>query len=89
MRSWISKKQLCASVAGHLGLLDIYSLASRVLTHSQVAIIMYHHVSSENPPWLLGAVKPKHFEREIAYLSKVTTIVPPLLIKTSTTRKMT
>ena len=72
----MSRLSLGASVVGHLGLLDMYSLMRRALTHSQVAIIMYHHVSSENPPWLLGAVKPKHFEREIAYLSKATTIVP-------------
>jgi peptidoglycan/xylan/chitin deacetylase (PgdA/CDA1 family) len=37
---------------------------------------MYHHVSSESPPWLLGAVASNDFEREIAHLCKVTRIVP-------------
>lgn len=37
---------------------------------------MYHHVGSESPPWLPGAVKLEDFEREIAYLCKVTKIVP-------------
>ena len=72
----MNKKQLGASIGGHLGLLDMYSLMRRALTHSQVAIIMYHQVSSEEIPWLPGAVKLDDFEREIAYLHKVAEIVP-------------
>ena len=73
----ISKMQLGASVAGHLGLLDAYSLARKVLTNSQITILLYHRVSPADPPWYHGgAVRPEDFEREIAYLCKVARIVP-------------
>lgn len=71
-----SFNKLGASVIGHLGLLDVYSAVRRVVTRSQVAIIMYHRVSLECPPWLTGAVKPEDFEKEIDYLCKVARIVP-------------
>lgn len=72
----MSLLSLGASVAGHSGLLNTYSLVRRQFTKSQVTILMYHHVSSESPPWLLGAVASNDFEREIAHLCKVTRIVP-------------
>ena len=72
----MSLLSLGASVAGHFGLLNTYSLVRRQFTKSQVAILMYHHVSSESPPWLPGAVASNDFEREIAHLCKVTRIVP-------------
>ena len=71
-----SLKQLGVNIAGPLGFLDMYSMARSVLTHSQTSILMYHSVSSEDPPWYLSAVKPEDFEREITYLQKVAEIVP-------------
>jgi hypothetical protein len=63
--------RLGAEIVGRLGFLDIYSAVRRAITHRQSAIIMYHRVDSEPPPWLPGAVKPEDFEREIAYLRSV------------------
>lgn len=53
-----------------------YQILEGALAFSNVAILIYHNVSSESLPWLLGAVKLDDFEREIAYLCKVTRIVP-------------
>lgn len=65
-----------AYVAEHLGFLDVYSLVRKALTYSQVAILMYHRVSSGDPPWYHGVVvKQEDFEREIVYLCKVAQIV--------------
>ncbi|HUV45623.1 MAG TPA: polysaccharide deacetylase family protein [Dehalococcoidia bacterium] len=74
----VTFKGVAASVVEHLGLLDMYSLVRRALTHSQVAILMYHHVipESENPPWLPPTVSLEDFERGIAYLRKAADIVP-------------
>lgn len=69
-------RRLGRLAAEHLSLLDMYSVVRGALIHSKVAILIYHHVSSENPPWLPGAVKPEDFEREIAYLYRVSQIVP-------------
>ena len=71
-----SLKQLGVNIAGPLGFLDMYSMARSVVTHSQTSILMYHSVSSEDPPWYHSAVKPEDFEREITYLQKVAEIVP-------------
>ena len=71
-----SFNKLGAYVTGRLGLLDVYALVRRLLAGSQAAIIVYHRVSLECPPWLTGAVKPEDFEKEIDYLCKVARIVP-------------
>lgn len=71
-----SLNRIGAELAGRLGFLDVYSAARRALTRSRVAIIVYHQVSSESPPWLPGAVRPEDFEIEIRYLCKVAEILP-------------
>ena len=74
----VTFKDVAASVVEHLGLLDMYSLVRRAITHSQVAILMYHHVipENENPPWLPPTVTLEDFERGIAYLRQAADIVP-------------
>jgi len=59
-----------ASLLGHIRFLDVYSFVRRILTRSQVAIIMYHHVTSENNPLLTSTVSIEDFEKEVAFLSK-------------------
>lgn len=63
-------------MVGYLGITDMYSLVRRALTHSQVAIVMYHRVSPESHPWLGAALKPADFEKQIAYLRRVTEVMP-------------
>ncbi len=72
----LSLKRFGVNVAGHLRFLDLYSMARSGLIHSQASVLMYHNVSSGDPPWHMSAVKPEDFEREIIYLQKVAKIVP-------------
>lgn len=68
--------RIAGFVGEHLRFFDAYSSVRRALTRSEIVILLYHNVSSENYPWLREAVKPEDFDRQVAYLGKVAEIVP-------------
>ena len=56
-------------ILNHIGFFDIYAIIRERITHSQVAILMYHRVSPMNDNWSLAPLSPEYFERQIDYFA--------------------
>jgi len=63
-------KTTAAAIANRLGLIDSYAFFRRKLTKSQVAILMYHRISSSKDNWSLKPLSPQIFEQQIGYFCR-------------------
>lgn len=63
-------KRSVARFANSLGILDAYSLARRVVTKSDFAIIVYHRVCPDPEFRYTDSISPQTFERHLRYLSR-------------------
>jgi peptidoglycan/xylan/chitin deacetylase (PgdA/CDA1 family) len=66
----VDAKRLIARLANSSGILDAYSLVRRVVTRSDVAIMVYHRVCPNPEVRYTDSISPETFERHLAYLSK-------------------
>lgn len=60
-------ERLACAMVNNLGLLDAYAFLKRRRIGSQVAIILYHRVSTVKDDWSLETLSPQSFERQIKY----------------------
>lgn len=63
-------KRLIARLANSSGILDAYSLVRRVVTKSDVAIMVYHRVCPNPEVRFTDSISPETFERHLHYLSR-------------------
>ena len=76
-----------AAIANRAGLFDLYGSARRVLSKSEVVVIMYHRISAKRDDWSLESVTSDHFEKHIEYFCNNYRILPLEELATSLSEK--
>jgi peptidoglycan/xylan/chitin deacetylase (PgdA/CDA1 family) len=66
----LDAKRFVAGLANSLGILEAYSLARRVITKSNIAIIVYHRVCPNPEVDYTDSISPETFQRHLDYLSR-------------------
>ena len=63
-------KDFLEAVANRSGCLDTYGVLRRLITKSQIAILMYHRVGPKTDNWSLAPISLENFEKQIEYLQR-------------------